>query len=235
MNRSGRILLLMILVVVAVLLAGGTWVWWALHRVPDFYSKTVFVPPETLRPASNQMLRNTAALTSDLQRKSGQWQAVFTAEQINGWLAVDVPQNHPKSIPPSMSDPRVAIEPGKLTIAARYAGDIGESVISLETDIFLPKDRPDTIAIRIRALRAGAVPIGIKKIVDGLTHSATESEWDLRWRQLDGDPVAYLSPTPREGQRQVWHIDTLELRANEIFIAGHTGEKSGSQEEPHTK
>jgi hypothetical protein len=226
MTRPRRILLGIILGFVTLIAGAAGYVWWALHHVPAFYAQAVTIPAEKLQPASDALLRKTAALTSDLQKKSGAWQFLLTAEQINGWLAVDVPKNHPQAIPPAIHDPRVEIHPGGLIAAARYEGGMTDAVISLETDIFLPKDQPDAIAIRIKKLRAGALPIGLKKIVDGFTKSMVDSDWELQWRQIDGDPVAYLSPAVGQNARaRQWHLDAVELRDGEIFIAGHIGAK----------
>ena len=50
----------------------------------------------------------------------GRWQALFTAEQINGWMAVDLARNFPNTLPPGVVDPRVDIRPEGVTVACRY-------------------------------------------------------------------------------------------------------------------
>ena len=226
MARKRRLVIVILFGVVALLAALAGVAWYALHRVPEFYVRAVAVKPEVQKPASDALVRKTTALTSDLRKKENRWQALFTAEQINGWLAVDLPRNFAHTLPPSISEPRVDLQPGTFTIAARYQGSLGTTVLSLETDLFLPQDQPDTIAIRIKKLRAGSLPIGMSMIIDGLSHAAKESDWVLQWRQIDGDPVAYLSaPAEPDSQPRAWHLDKLELRAGEIFFSGHTGEK----------
>ena len=54
------------------------------------------------------MLRDIAAIESAVNTP-GRWQTTITAEEINGWLAVDMVKNHPKLLPPTFHDPRVAI------------------------------------------------------------------------------------------------------------------------------
>ncbi len=53
---------------------------------------------------------------------AGHWSAVFTDEQINGWLAADLPEKFPQLLPPEIQDPRVVFAPGQLQLACRYTG-----------------------------------------------------------------------------------------------------------------
>ena len=45
--------------------------------------------------------------------KAGHWEIRFTADEINGWLAVDLVKNHPNALPPTLKDPRVSIDPNE--------------------------------------------------------------------------------------------------------------------------
>ncbi|HZZ73311.1 MAG TPA: hypothetical protein VFE24_13735 [Pirellulales bacterium] len=225
MARRRRLLPFVLLGLALVLAAGGATVYWAVHRVPEFYVRALAHRPAEERQASEAVVRKTTALASDLRKKSHSWQAVFTADQINGWLAVDLPENHPHVLPPSIHDPRVDIQPRLFTVAAKYDGALGSTVLSLEIDLFLPADPPDTIAIRIKKLRAGSLPIGMNKIIDAVARAAKESDWILQWRQLNGDPVAYLTrPPDPDDPTASMHIDKIELRAGEVFLSGHTGD-----------
>ena len=62
--------------------------------------------PDELIIACRSFARQTAALNNHLRRMGG-WEAHFTDQQVNGWLAVDVPKNHPDLLPPEISHPRV--------------------------------------------------------------------------------------------------------------------------------
>ena len=77
----------------------------ATQYVPDFYRRALDADAKEQEKASDEMLQRTAALVSDVKTKD-RWQARFTAEQINGWLAWDLPRNYPQSLPESIRDPR---------------------------------------------------------------------------------------------------------------------------------
>ena len=69
----------------------------ALHRVPDFYAQAIAMPAATQQAAGEALERNVLALHNEV-RDGGQWSAVFTDEQINGWLAADLPEKFPHAL-----------------------------------------------------------------------------------------------------------------------------------------
>ena len=143
------------------LIGGGAWVYFALRHVPRFYEEAVKIDPAQRKQGSDEMLRRSASLRNDA-RKRGRWQAAFTAEQINGWLAVDLVENYPKLLPPEVHDPRVAIHDGQIVVGCRFDGKVS-TIVSLEADVSLPE--PNVIAVRIRRARAGAVPLPLDKFL----------------------------------------------------------------------
>ena len=92
---------------------------WPRRHEPAFYRKAMDIDRAVLGKGSDRMLQQTTALASAVQ-KAGHWEALFTAEQINGWLAVDMVRNHPHTLPPELHDPRVAIDPERITVACRF-------------------------------------------------------------------------------------------------------------------
>ncbi len=190
----------------------------AARQEPDFYQKAIAIDQAVLDKGSDRMLRQTAALQSAVQ-KEGRWEALFTAEQINGWLAVDRAKNHPNSLPPMMSDPRVAIDSKQVTFACRYHGGWLNSVASLTIEPAVPE--PNVLALRIVKARAGLLPLPLGSIVDWLSQAARNMNLRLEWRHAGSDPVAVLSLPETEGDQTV-RIDTLRLDDGEIYVAGST-------------
>jgi len=194
--------------------------YWASQRVPDFYRHALEVDPVRQREASDRMLQEAAALASDL-KKRGPWRAVISAEEINGWLAVDLVENHPGTLPPRLSDPRVAIEPDHLTLACRFRRGTLSGVASLTIDVYLAE--PNVIALRICKARAGVLPVPLKKVLDTVSQAVRGTEYRLQWRQADGDPVALISiPPPHDEHDKLIVIDSLKLGDGEVYLAGST-------------
>ncbi len=204
------------LAVVASLATIGLFV--AARHEPAFYRKALEIDPDVLEKASDRMLRQAAALQGAV-RKKGRWEALFTAEQINGWLAVDRVKNHPNSLPPTMSDPRVAIDSKQIAIACRYAEGNTSSVLSLTIEPYVPE--PNVLALRIVKARAGLLPVPVGDVVEQITEAARNLQLHLEWRRAGGDPVAMLSlPEDKDGPQV--QVDTLRLGDGEIYIAGRT-------------
>ena len=102
MSRRLRLTLWIGCIVPVVLIAVLVGVFLALRYEPKFYREALAVEPEVQEKGSDEMLQRTAALVSNV-RKPGKWQARFTAEQINGWLAVDFVKNHREALSPIIS------------------------------------------------------------------------------------------------------------------------------------
>ena len=220
MSRPVRIALLTVsLLLVA---AGAAVVVLALasRQVPAFYRAALEADPAVLRPAGDRMVKHIAALVGDVQ-KQGRWQAVFTEEEINGYLAAELFAQHPELLPPAVSDPRVHIEPESLAVAFRYRDAAWEGVVWLAVDLY-PVE-PNVVALRIRKARAGALPLPLQDVLDQIALATDRLEWEVAWRQADGDPVAQVTipPLGARGTRIV-QVDVLRLEQGRIVLAGTT-------------
>jgi hypothetical protein len=194
----------------------------ALHRVPDFYAQAIAIPAAEQEAAGETLERNVLALHNEV-RDSGRWSAVFTDEQINGWLAADLPEKFPQVLPPEICDPRVAFVPGQMQIACRYAGDAINSIVSLTLEVRLA-DEPNTLAVRICGARAGLVPLPLKQLLDRVTESVRNGDLLVRWVQSAGDPVALITLSASDPQGEEAHLvlEQIEIRAGEVHLAGRT-------------
>lgn len=220
-----RLLILLVVVLgvvsllAALILLG---IWRASQVVPDFYAEALRAAPEAQRVASETMLQKTAALASDV-RKQGRWEALFTEEEINGWLAVDLRKNHADSLPPGVEDPRIVVTPGGLQLACRTEQAGIETVLSVKLDVYLAE--PNVLGIRIRSVRAGAIPLPMKDVLEQIGEVGRRMAVRIQWQQAEGEPVALirLSPTIDNGKPVV--IDTVELGEREIYLAGATDDR----------
>jgi hypothetical protein len=214
-----RVALAVGLLVLVALLAGGFWLYRSLQHVPAFYTEALAVADSDLQQSNRELLRQTAALNNHL-RRMGAWEAHFTDQQVNGWLAVDVPKNHPDLLPPEISHPRVRITPDAIFAAARFDGDIS-AVVSIELDVALPET--NRLAVRIKKFRVGDMPWPL----DDLLHEviSTAASWGLQIEQTqsDGDPVLLVTVPVEigEGPGKV-RLERLELRQGEVYLSGHT-------------
>jgi uncharacterized protein YpmS len=226
-----RFVIILLVVVLLALLVFGLLLVWAYHstqQAPEFYRQAIQIEPAAAAERSDRMLQRTTALASEVKEKP-QWHAIFTAEEINGWLAVDLVKNHSGSLPPDFHDPRVSIVPGELTIACQMQRGGFKTVLSLTIDLYLSS--PDEIAIEIKKARAGRLPLPLKDVLDRISTAARGSTIPIRWAQKDGNPVAIVALAGLEEKNRRIHVQQLTLGQGEIYVAGSTErrDKAGGQ------
>ena len=190
---------------------------------PAFYGAALAVDRDGQIRGSNELLEQASALVNDV-RKQGSWQALFTVEQINGWLAIDLPKNHGDLLPPELDRPRVLLNRGRIVVACRRGAGAMGTVVTLSVEPYLAK--PNELSIRICSARAGWFPLPLQPILDQLSQGAADAELPLRWEQADGDPIAVIGIIPRRNDGQVMWVESLEIHSGELFLAGST--RSGS-------
>jgi len=217
MSRRVRLTVLIVggLATTAVLLLLGLYL--AAWHEPAFYREAMHIEPVVLEKGSDRMLQQTTALASAV-KKRGHWEALFTAEQINGWLAVDLVRNHPHTLPPELHDPRVAIDAKRVTLACCFDHDGLHSVLSLTIEPYVPE--PNLLALRIVNARAGLLPVPLGQVLDRISEAARDTGLHLEWRRAAGDPVAMLSLPPAD-DRPV-RVETLRLGEGEVYVEGTT-------------
>lgn len=217
MTRTGRRLVWagLSLVALATLFLGG--LYWATQHDPGFYSAACQTTEAAARTANDELLQKASALASEVTGH-GRWKAVFTQQELNGWMAVDLQQNHPEALPPSLSDPRLSIEGRRLIVAARYRSGSFSTVLSVELELYL--ESPNNIAICLRKVRAGSLPLPMQKLLDRIAEALANTDLRPRWKQADGDPVLVVTIRPRSQSKRELSVDTLHLEDGKAYLAG---------------
>lgn len=194
----------------------------ASQAAPEFYREALAVDHELQVAASDEMLHQATALYNDVQ-KVGDWEAVFTTEQINGWMAVDMQENHPDLLPKYVFEPRVFIDEEGLKLGCKYESQRISTIFSLNMDMYLAEE--NVVALRIRNAKAGALPLPLDKVLDGVAEGAQRLKLRIEWRQIDNDPVAMITiAPPKSAEDMKVTVKQLVLREGEIYVAGTTNE-----------
>jgi hypothetical protein len=200
----------------------------AARHVPAFYVQALNSTGEEQKAAGQEFERQSFALHNAVRRR-GHWSARFTQDEINGWLAAELPEKFSTALPVGISQPRVAIAADRVQIAAHFEQRGMETVLSLAGEIRLTAE-PNEIAMRIERVRAGSLPMPLGKLLDEISALAATAGIPLRWTEVAGDPVALLR-LPPELDRQPFVLETLELGEGALTIAGSTGgaDENGGQ------
>jgi hypothetical protein len=212
------------LVATAVLLLIGIAVpsvYQASKSVPEFYQAAVALEPEAQEDERDAFVARATALASDLNGQ-GRWQSLFTADEINAWLALELSTKYPQLLPAGVRDPRVSITAEGATLGCLYRSGEIDSVVTVTFEAYLHS--PHVVAIRISHARAGALPVPLGLILDGISNVARDLNLRLEWRKAQGDPVALITLPPLgDGPRESMRLDSIELREGELFVAGTVG------------
>lgn len=192
----------------------------ASQQVPEFYREAITADSQRQAAASKEMLRTASALVNSVQ-KAGEWQAEFTEEQINGWLAVDLVENHGQALPAEVRDPRVSIRPDGIKIGWRWMGEDLSAVFSLDVQLGLAE--PNVLALTIRGARAGTVPLPLSQVLDTVAEAAGQMNVPLKWKKSGGHPLALISvPAPDSDEKKAIVVERLELRQGAVYLSGRT-------------
>ncbi|MBL8826894.1 MAG: hypothetical protein JNM18_07885 [Planctomycetaceae bacterium] len=196
----------------------------AVHE-PEFYRAETAVPAAEQKVANDEFLAQTTAVASVVEQP-GAWSLRLTQEQINGFLAVDLPQNHGNVLPPFLKEPRVQLQAHEATIACRLQEGALSSVATLAIDVTLAE--PNVIAVRFKRLRAGIIPMPLEKLLEQLRNLAEQNQVPIRWTREDGDTVALVTLPPLKPQQGVQQrVQQIEIREGEVFIAGSSSPMGG--------
>lgn len=224
MKSWGAVALLAALCIAVAVVLAGTYT--ASQQVPEFYSQALALETSKAQKASQELGSRVSMLYNEV-RRTGRWDALFTAEQINGWLAVDLVENHADLLAPNVHDPRVQIDEGEITLAARIEGEAFSTVFTLTFEPYLYA--PNVIAFRIIKARAGLLPIPMTDVLREVSYAVETVGLPLSWTQVDGDPVALVTLIPHGAEgKSVRSLDQLEVHPGEIYLAGRTTPAKGA-------
>jgi hypothetical protein len=202
---------------VAALLGGA---YYAARQEQPYYEEALRAEPEALQRNGKELESRASVLYSDV-KQVGQWRALFTDEQINGWLATQLVTILGGKMPDEMRDPRIATAPNKLTLGFRTRTKGVESVISVSASMLVTEF--GDIGIRFESARAGALPLPVMAFADQLAATCKQAKLPVRWTNQNGYPIAIVAIASKAASdSRDFFVDSIELRTGEMYVAGHT-------------
>jgi hypothetical protein len=224
-----RLIIVALFLLAAFAGAAGFLIYSASRHEPQFYQQALRIEPELQREAGDELEQSMLELHNSA-RDEGRWEAVFTESQVNGWLAADLPEKFPQMLPAGTDQPRVSIDQDQIKIACRYQRGKVNTVISFNLSVNLTTE-PNTLAVRVSKVRAGALPVPLKRFLAPITKAGANSDIALRWGQADGDPVALVTVPHKHADyshREIY-LESIEIRDGEVALAGRTQKAGDAQ------
>ena len=200
---------------------GAYGVYRSIHWIPNFYAQKLTVDEDVLAEDGRQMEADVRNLHGEVQDE-GHWEATFSEDEINGWLAVDLKKKFPRMLPRHIREPRVSFTKGLTQLACQYDSADLQAVLSLDVDVYMT-DEPNVVAVRIKRARIGAVPGLLQLAMGHISNAAVRARIPLRWTEQDGDPLALVTipdDIVLEGHRV--HIEELNVDDGAMHLVGRS-------------
>lgn len=208
----------------------------ASRQPPDFYRASLTRFSDGEEPSGEELEQQALALHNQLQHE-GRFEARFSDDEINDWLASELPEKFPRLLPAAFSEPRIVIEENLLRLAVGYRRGNIDTVLSIAVEAYLT-EQPNEVAIRIRQARAGLVPVPLRNLLDEIAQRAQRAGIQLRWSEAHGDPLALVhiphEKARKEGQgnSQRFTIEELRLVPGELVVIGRTDQTEEKDKGP---
>lgn len=221
LNRRWIVLGLFLLLVAGVIPAG---LWLSLTREPEFYRAKIAISNRQRRAQAKRFVARSLQLRNDIANEPS-WEAAFSDEQVNSWLAEDLVTHFADQIPAGVHEPRVAFESDRVTLAFQLDEGPIRSVVWIVVKVRVPE--PNTLALTLEKIRAGLLPISADRFTDRITRQAQRHGLEIRWER-DGDlPVAILHYVP-DPKRSDVVLEQLQVLNGEIRLSGRSSRSRGA-------
>jgi hypothetical protein len=215
----------MILGLILVLLIGTPLVLWGLiSHQPEFYRELVTAPPEQRREKARKFVAQSLQLRNDVMNEP-RWEAAFSDQQVNAWLAEDLVNHFADQIPPGVRDPRVRFEMDRVILGFKLDDGPFPSVITVMARARVPDE--NVLALTLEKIQAGMLPIPADQLLDKITAHAQAHGLDLRWEREGHLPVALIRYSPHSRRRDIV-LEQLEVLNGQIRLSGRSDRRAGA-------
>ncbi len=201
---------------------GGAWV--SLTHQPRFYRAIVRVPHAQQEAKAKRFVSQSMQLVNDINNEPT-WEAVFTDQEVNAWLAEDLVTHFADQLPPEVHEPRIVFDADRVTLAFQLDQGPVSSVIWV-----MARPRvaaPNVLELTLEKIRAGVLPMPSQLVLERITQHARQRGLDIQWRRDGSYPVAIVRYEP-DSERDDVRLDALQIRAGQIRLAGKSNRPRGA-------
>ncbi len=198
-------------------------VWLSLTHKPSFYRDLAGVPREQLEAKAKHFVANSLQLRNDISNEHD-WQAVFTDQEVNAWLAEDLVTHFADQIPPEIHEPRISFGADRITFGFQLDRGPIRTVIWVVAQARVPED--NVLALTLEKIRAGVIPISAERLIGPIADQARDHGLDIRWTRENDLPVALIRFKPDHGRSDVV-LEQLSVRQGQIRLSGRSDRLQG--------
>jgi hypothetical protein len=215
-------------VVVGIFVLAPAVMWFSVTYEPSYYRDMVSLPREQRAGRAKKFVAQSLQLRNDIVNEPI-WEAVFTDQEVNAWLAEDLVTSFADQLPPEVAEPRVLFELNRITLAFQLRQGGVQTVITVVGCPRVPGG--NTIELTLEKIRAGILPVPADHILDRIVEHARSHGIDMEWARKDGHPVVHVRYTPHVGREDV-QLQELQIRDHQIRLAGRSDRAKGAVPNP---
>jgi hypothetical protein len=105
-------------------------IWLSLTYQPSYYRDIVSLPHDQSEAKAKHFVAQSLQLRNDICNEPT-WEAVFSDQEVNAWLAEDLVTHFADQLPPEVHDPRMLFEPDRVILAFQLEKGGVQSVITV--------------------------------------------------------------------------------------------------------
>lgn len=151
----------------------------------------------------------------------GRWEGVFGERDINAFLALDLPRNHPAVLPTWCREPRIEITPGGLRAAMSVGRGLLWATVWFDAEVTLQE--ANQLRVVVTRARVGILPLPTGPLLATLARRLERlgAVTEIRRGGARSTLVVYIPSTHEAGGVSHW-LEAIRLAAGELAVAGET-------------
>ncbi|MBK95389.1 MAG: hypothetical protein CMJ79_06685 [Planctomycetaceae bacterium] len=162
------------------LVLGALYILYLVRSVPERYYNELQRPPYVHQDPVEELLEVAEQVQSDI-RFGDDLDFEITEKQINGWLATNLESNPSVSLPAGIKKPRLFLDDQGQQLFFTIERSRFSSAISIHLTVHLTTE-PNVVEVRLKDIRAGSLPIRIKRVFDEIESAMARSGVDFKWK-----------------------------------------------------
>jgi hypothetical protein len=202
--------------------------WFSLTYEPSYYRAVIRLSREQRAGRAKKFVAQSLQLRNDICNEPT-WEAIFTDQEVNAWLAEDLVTYFADQLPPEVAEPRVIFEMDHMTLAFQLRQGGVQSVITVVARPRVPGG--NSLELTLEKIRAGILPVPADHILDRIIEYARYHGVDVEWERRDGYPVVLMRYTPHTDREDV-QLEELQIRDHQIRLAGRSDRAKGAFRRP---
>ncbi|MHC5537240.1 hypothetical protein ACYOEI_03270 [Singulisphaera rosea] len=202
--------------------------WGLLTHEPAFYRSMIKVSREQREEKAKRFMASSLQLRNDIDNEP-RWEAIFSDEEVNAWLAQDLVTEFADQLPPEVHEPRIAFELDQMTLAFELDQGPIRSVIWVVARPNVPE--PNVLEFTLEKIRAGVLPVPADKVIDRIVAMGRANGLDVYRKEVDDLPVVGIRYASKTGPDSVL-LEQLQIGDGEMRLAGTSSRSKGIVEPP---